>query len=193
LARSGQVIENPHRKERVRFVKVAGDTAGEILEMWVEAEPGGQPPPLHSHPRQEERFEVLSGSLAYRIGDKHGVASAGDRAVVPAGMPHTWWNDGSETLTMRGELVPALRFETFLETIYGLQRSGRVNDRGVPSPLQAAVIFSEYSGEWVPNFLPTPARRLLLPFLAVIGRAVGLRHWYPEFSPDGPVPEQRAA
>lgn len=177
----------------MRFVKVAGDTGGDLLEMWVEAEPGGRPPPLHSHPRQEERFEVLSGSLAYRIGDVEGVASAGERAVVPAGVPHTWWNRGSETLTMRGELVPALRFETFLETIYGLQRSGRVNNRGVPSPLQAAVIFREFSREWVPNFLPAPVRLVVMPVLAVIGRAIGLRYWYPEFSPAGPVLEPRAS
>ena len=193
MARSGQVIENPRRKERVRFVRVAADTDGEVLEMWVEAEPGGGPPPLHSHPRQEERFEVVSGTLTYRIGDRDGVASPGEGAVVPAGVSHTWWNGGSAILTMRGELVPALRFETFLETIYGLQRSGRVNDGGFPSPLQAAVIFREFSGEWVPHFLPAPVRLLVMPVLAAIGHAIGLRYWYPEFSPDGPVPKRRGS
>ena len=163
-----------------------------MLEMWVEAEPGEARPPLHSHPCQEERFEVLSGRLAYRIGDVEGVASAGDRAVVPAGVAHTWWNGGSETLTMRGELAPALRFETFIETIYGLQRSGRVNEGGIPSPLQAAVLFREFSREWVPHFLPAPVRVLVIPLLAAIGRAAGFRYWYPEFSPEGPVSERRA-
>lgn len=187
------MVENPRRKERVRFLQVAGDTGGGMLEMWVEAEPGDARPPLHSHPRQEERFEVLSGRLAYRIGKVEGIALAGHWAVVPAGVAHTWWNDGEETLTMRGELVPALRFETFIETIYGLQRSGRVNARGVPRPLQAAVIFREFAGEWVPLFLPAPVRKLVIPVLAAIGRAAGYRYWYPEFSPEGPVPERRAS
>lgn len=187
MARAGAVVENPRRKESVRFTATAAGTAGARLEMYVEAEPGGPPPPLHSHPRQEERFEVVAGALAYRIGDQEGTARAGDQATVPAGVPHTWWNAGSDTLTMRGELIPALRFETFLETIYGLQRSGRVNGDGIPNPLQAAVIFREFRREWVPEFMPWPVRALVLPLLAVIGRLRGFRPWYPEFSPEGPA------
>ena len=90
-------------------------------------------------------------------------------------------------------MFPALRFETFIETIYGLQRSGRVNRRGIPGPLQAAVIFREFAREWVPLFLPAPVRWLVIPVLAAIGRAAGYRYWYPEFSSEGPVPERRAS
>lgn len=186
MARAGSTIANPRRKELVRFVKVAADTHGELLEMLVEAEPGGPPPPLHCHPRQEERFEVLAGRLAYRVGDREGVAKAGDCATVAPGVPHTWWNGGDDKLVMRGELRPALRFETFIETIYGLQRSGQTNRDGIPHPMQGAVLMTEFAGEWIPEFMPWPVRRLL-PALAALGRARGLRWWYPEFSPEGPA------
>ena len=155
--------------------------------MRVEAEPGGPPPPLHSHPLQEETFEVISGRLAWRIGGREGVAGPGETAVVPAGAAHTWWNGGDETLVARGELRPALRFETFLETIYGLHAADRVDAHGRPDPVQMAVICREFRAEWIPEFLPAPVRSILFPILAVIGRRRGLRWWYPEFSPEGPV------
>ena len=188
MARAGQVCVNPRRGESVRFVKVAADTNGRLLEMWVEAEPGGGPPPLHSHPRQEERFEIVSGRMGYEINGVAGVACAGERKIVPAGAVHRFWTEGSETLKLRAELVPALRFETFIETIYGLTSAGRVNSKGVPNPLQAAVIFGEFRTEWVPHFLPAPVVKLIFPLLAVLGRLRGYRPWYPEFSPGGPVP-----
>jgi quercetin dioxygenase-like cupin family protein/uncharacterized membrane protein len=187
VARAGAYVENPRRKEVVRFIRTAAETGGDVLEMLVEAEPGGPPPPLHSHPLQEERFEVISGHLAWRIGDSEGVATTGESAIVRPGVPHTWWNGGKEPLVMRGELRPALRFETFLETIYGLQRAGRTDSRGRPDPLQLAVIVREFRAEWVPEFLPEAVRQLALPVLGIAGRLLRRRWWYPEFSPEGPV------
>jgi hypothetical protein len=64
---------------------------------------------------------------------------------------------------MRGQLLPAIRFETFLETIYGLQRSGQANNRGVPSPIQAAVIFYEFSREWCRTSSPLQSGCLSCP------------------------------
>ena len=187
MASSGQVIENPRRKERVTILQSAGDTDGELLELLVEEAPTPTHPPLHSHPRQEERMEVVSGVLDYRLGDRVLKAGAGEVAVVQAGVAHTWWNSGSERLVTRVELRPALGFETFMETIYGLTRAGRVNRNGVPNLLQAAVVFRAFREEWVPEFLPRLARTLLVPILAMVGKAVGYRSWYPEFSPSGPV------
>ena len=108
--------------------------------------------------------------------------------MVRAGIAHTWWNSGPDRLVTRVELRPALGFETFMETIYGLTRAGRVNRNGVPNFLQAAVVFRAFREEWVPVFLPRLVRTLLMPVLATVGRAVGYRSWYPEFSPSGPAP-----
>lgn len=155
--------------------------------MLVEALPaGGIAPPLHSHPRQEEIFEVVSGRLAYRIGDRQGVAGAGERATVPAGVAHTWWNGGEEPLRMRGWIRPAMRFETFIETVYGIHGPGFVDRRGNASPVRLAVVMREFRDEWTPEFLPRPVRLLVIPVLAMLGRLRGYRWWYPQFSADGP-------
>lgn len=187
MATAGSVIENRRRLERVTFLRTASESAGALLEVRIEAMPTPNRPPLHVHSRQTETFRVEAGRLSYLIDARAGTAAAGDTIVVPAGSSHTWWNDGPEELVVRSVLEPAERFETFLETIYGLVSSGRVTAAGIPRPLQAAVVFHEFRDEWVPVFLPWPVRTLVFPVLARIGRLVGNRPWYPEFSPDGPV------
>jgi len=39
----------------------------------------------------------------------------------------------------------------------------------------------------VPTLLPRPGRALLIFVMAALGRSLGYRPWYPEFSPSGPV------
>lgn len=191
MATAGSVVENPRRLERVTFLKTASESNGEVLEMRAEAKPTPNRPPVHAHRRQQETFLIESGSMSYSIDSREGTAVAGDTIVVPAGSAHTWWNEGPDDLVALGKLEPAERFETFIETIYGLTSSGRVNSKGVPNPLQAAVFFQEFRNEWVPVFLPWPVRKLVFPVLALIGRLAGYRPWYPEFSPQGPVRKAR--
>lgn len=131
-------------------------------------------------------MEVVSGVMDYRLGDRVFRAGPGEVAVVRAGAAHTWWNPGPGRLVVRVELQPALGFETFIETIYGLAREGRVNRNGVPKVLRAAVVFHAFRREWVLEFLPRPVSALL-PVLARVGRAAGYRPWYPEFSSSEPV------
>jgi len=187
MATAGSVVENPRRLERVTFLTTAAESDGKVLELRAEARPTPNRPPMHVHARQQETFVVESGRLSYSIDAREGTAEAGDTLVVPAGAPHTWWNDGPGVVVVRGRLEPAGRFETFVETIYGLTASGRVNSKGIPNPLQAAVVFQEFRDDWVPVFLPWPVRKVVFPVLALIGRLAGYRPWYPEFSPQGPV------
>lgn len=188
MARPGSTLEYPRRKEVIHFIQTAASTGGEVVEVEVHALPAdGAAPPLHSHPRQEEEFEVVAGKLAYRIGEEEKLALAGERARVAAGVPHTWWNGGDEPLVMKAWVRPALRFETFVETVYGLHRPGYATASGEASLVRMAVLMREFREEWTPVFLPWVVRLLVLPVLALLGRLRGYRWWYPEFSPDGPV------
>ena len=186
MARTGQIVENPRRHEWVRFERTSADTGGAYLEMHVEAEPGALSGPIHTHPNAEEEMEVLAGTARFHLNGSTRDARAGEHLTVPRGTPHTFSNPFDQPLVLKGRLTPALRFETMLETIYGLTRTGRVNRKGIPNPLQAAVIFTEFKREWSPAFLPWPVRTLLMPLLAIPGRLF-YRPWYPEFSPDGPA------
>jgi quercetin dioxygenase-like cupin family protein len=182
VAHEGDVIENPRRGERVTMLGTAGD-GDASLRMRIEQDPTTATPPLHLHPRSTERLAVEAGTLSYRFGkDAPRKAQAGEVVVVDPGVAHTWWNDGPDRLVMTAELDPAGRFETFLETIYGLTRDGRVGANGRPSLLQAAVVFREFRRDFELATVPRPVQRLVFPLLALIGRARGLRAAYPEYS-----------
>jgi quercetin dioxygenase-like cupin family protein len=183
MARQGDVIENPRRKEQVRFVETAIETNGARMVAEVTAQPTEVGPPVHMHPAQTETFEVERGTLTYVLGRAQPrTAGPGEVVVVPPGVSHTWWNSGPSTLHMVGRLEPAGRFQTFIETIYGLIRDGKVNARGIPVPLQMAVIAWEFRKDVVFTAIPAPARLVVLPVVAAIGRLRGYRPWYPEYT-----------
>lgn len=184
MAHGHDVIENPARRERVTMLQTTGD-GFDVLRMRIEQEPTTAKPPLHVHPHAVERLTVEHGTLSYRLGGA-GVrtAAAGEQVVVPAATAHTWWNDGPESLLMVAELEPGGRFETFLETIYGLTRDGKTRN-GRPHPLQAAVIFQEFHEDFMLAGPPRLLLRLLLPLLARLGRARGYRAVYPAYTSVG--------
>ena len=77
-----------------------GDKYGfEALSLIVtETHPGGGPG-LHTHD-VEEAHVLLSGSAKYLIGDREFTVQAPYVAKVPAGMPHTFINAGSELMNI---------------------------------------------------------------------------------------------
>jgi mannose-6-phosphate isomerase-like protein (cupin superfamily) len=185
VAYAGKVIESP--TTRLLFKRTAADTDGALLrfEQFVR---GGTPEvPEHVHPRQEERFVVLSGRMGVRAAGRERVLGAGEEVVVPPGTPHTFWNAGEEELHHVVELRPALEHEVFFETVFGLQRDGRFpveGDGRPPNPLQGALLVLGYG-----NYLakpPIPAQRALFGPLALLGRLFGYRKSYPEYSDDRP-------
>ena len=64
MARAGDVIENPIRGERVVFRRVAADTGGELVQFDFFMKPDVPPVVEHVHARQEERIEVVSGTVS---------------------------------------------------------------------------------------------------------------------------------
>src|SRR5437764_6688882 len=80
---------NPQTGERVTVVS----ETPELLEMDVVWPRPGHRAAEHVHPEMEERYEVLSGTAAFRIGgaaDRE--AGPGEVVVVPPGTRHLAWN-----------------------------------------------------------------------------------------------------
>jgi quercetin dioxygenase-like cupin family protein len=184
VASSGDVLNHPVTGERVIWRQVATDTGGQLLQGDLYAKPGGFVAAAHIHPRQEERFEVVSGTLRLRVGKEERVLTAGDVAVIPAGLPHVWWNAGEDDVHVLGEFRPALRTEVFFETFFGLAADGKTNRKGLPNPLGLAVMMREYENELQLARPSAGWQRALFGPLAVIGRAVGYRGWYPAYTTD---------
>ena len=186
MGRKGDALENPRRRERVILLETAADTGGERLTMQVTQAPTPARMPAHYHPRQRETFTIRAGSLTYVLGRAEPrIAQPGEVVTVEPGVTHSWWNDGPDTVELVGVLEPAGRWVEFMETIYGLTNEGKVNSRGIPNLLQVAVLAHEFRQEWVPAAVPRPIRRLVIPVLAAVGRALGYRPTYARYSEHG--------
>ena len=74
---------------------------------------------------------------------------------------------------------PAMKTEEFFESIWGLARDGKTNEKGVPNLLQVAVIASEYADEIRLASPPWPVQRVLFAALAPVGRLLGYRARHP--------------
>lgn len=173
MAKAGDVLDEG--EEQIEFLATSADTNGELVRCRVTMAPTRPAPPEHSHPNQEERFQVERGRFGYVLGERRLEAGPGEVVVVPPGTNHTWWNAGSDELRVMGEVRPALRFEDFVKTIHVLIRDGRLAAGGRrPNPLLMAVVARAYRREWRLTNLSGPARAMM-PALAVIGRITGYR------------------
>jgi quercetin dioxygenase-like cupin family protein len=196
VAKAGDVIENPDTRERITFLKTTQETNGELLR-FEDVLPPGFTIFEHFHPHQEERHEVLSGTLRGRVGGQERDYAAGERVVGPAGVPHAWRNSSSEDeeLHIVSELRPPLRFETLFETSFGLSRDGKTTKKqGIPkNPLQLAVLVDEMRGMFYFSRVPVAVQEAFLALFAVVasvGRLLGYKARYPEYSGPEELPQR---
>ncbi len=180
MARTGDNIEHPVTGERIEFLTTAKDTGGESLRMELLVEPRGFAAAEHVHPRQDERFEILSGKIRYRVDGVEREAGAGEELVVPKGVPHVWENGGEEDLRMILEFRPPLRSEEFFESYFGLGQDGKTNPKtGLPNPVRMAVLLHEYRNEIHLTRPPLLVQRIAFGALALVGRLLGYEARYP--------------
>ena len=118
MATAGQTVVNAATGERVTFVRTAADTGGELLELELAWPRPGRRAPAHVHPEMEERYEVLEGTGAFRVGEEERTAAPGEIVTVPPGTTHLAWNPTGEPARLRVEFRPALRWEEFVVRLF---------------------------------------------------------------------------
>jgi quercetin dioxygenase-like cupin family protein len=175
MAKPGDMIENKLAGDRIVFLQTARETKGDLLELECFVTPGGEGPPEHIHPHQEERFIVLSGALTIRIAGTERTLGAGEECAVPPGTIHAWSNRGDSETHMRIELRPAGRMENFLEAIYGLVQDGKLPPKSLSSLLQVGVVLSEFHDADIVKVVPLPVQKIL----GFFGRLMGYKCDYP--------------
>lgn len=79
--------------------------------------------PVHTHEREDEYSFVLSGRLSAQIGDDVVEAGPGELVVKPRGIPHAFWNAGTEPLRFL-ELISPGGFEEYFFEIAGPLNAG---------------------------------------------------------------------
>ena len=107
--------ENPHTGERIEFV----EETPELLVMEATWPRPGRRTGAHAHPGMEERWTVLEGRAAFRIGDEPVTeAGPGETVIAPPGTPHEAWNPQETPARVRIEMRPALRWRAFVERLF---------------------------------------------------------------------------
>jgi mannose-6-phosphate isomerase-like protein (cupin superfamily) len=119
---NGLLVINPGEGEKTDLgglgvdFKVWGDaTRGSLSIVEHPMEPGRLVPP-HVHENEDELSYVLEGTFGVRVGDRVATAEQGTYVFKPRGVPHTFWNAGSEPGRLLEIIWPA-GFERFFESL----------------------------------------------------------------------------
>ena len=156
-------LMRPATGERVRLLKTGTETDGAYVEGVSAFPPTLAETPLHEHPHQEERLQVVSGTLYVRIAGKQHLLGPGGSLVIPPGAAHEIANAGAETAEVVWQFVPALRTDAFLRTALDAPQPARVGRlQRVLKRLRVAAEFSdEYRRATLPWIVQAPVLALL--------------------------------
>jgi quercetin dioxygenase-like cupin family protein len=139
----------------------------ETLEVEGVWGPKGSPPPRHFHPAQDERFEVLAGTLRARVDGTDHELVAGDVLEIPRGAVHQIWNQGDEPARALWRTSPAGRTAEWFAAIDGAMRASRARGAARPGPLELGGHLAEYRDV----FRLAGPQLLVAPFVALLALA----------------------
>ena len=186
MIRKGDAIENTVTGERLVFLETSADTGGEYVLVECTVQPDGFVAAAHVHPHQTERFEIESGTVAFKLDGETIVAGPGESVVVPPGSSHKFWNAGETEAVFVTEVRPALGFERLIETMFSLASDGKTNRKGMPNALRLAVIANAHFDDVRLPFPPAWLQRMGLAMGAPMGRLLGFKPAY-DGTPDEPA------
>lgn len=177
-----RTFTNPAIGHRITFLQTGTQTNGELLQIEYAVErPEDKPAiPLHKHLKCEERFEVVQGKLGVILNGEQQTLEGGDSVTLQPGTLHTFWNAGEGEMRFITEVRPPGDLQTYWETVFGLAQDGKVNANGLPNLLQLAVV-APLADSYDPR-LPVPVTKLLVAVLGGIGRLLGYKDRYPQYS-----------
>jgi quercetin dioxygenase-like cupin family protein len=150
MAPAGDEIVNPVTGERIVFRRTTAETAGELLELddfWSRPD---HRVAEHVHPEMEERWQVIAGTVCFRIDGAEQTAGPGDVVIAAAGVPHMGWNVGDGPTHLRIQMRPALRWEDFVRRLFAAARDGRTDEQGTPEPALLVELLGDFRREIAP-------------------------------------------
>lgn len=169
------VIVNAISGERIVIRQSGAETNGELLAFDLFLPPGGHVPSGHTHPVQEERFTVISGTMRFKLRGATILAHPGEVVAVPPGTPHWFGNAGSAEAHALVEVRPALRMEEVFEYSAAMRHTGEVFGTRLPSLTDLAQFLIAFHREVAVPHVPSIITRAVLAPLAWFGRKRPLR------------------
>jgi quercetin dioxygenase-like cupin family protein len=132
--------------------------------------------PAHIHLLQDETYEVLSGRLAYALGESRRIAKPGETVTLPRGVAHQHYADGPEDAVVIMTMTPGLDFDYLLENFFGRGSEGK-QLKGHAHNIQGLVwrrkLKSHFTLPGIPVWVQDTTAWIITPFAYLFGyRAV---------------------
>ena len=156
--------------EKIIFHEVLKEPDGDkvLLENFVQP---GHGPVMHTHFKQDELLEVVSGKLGYQIaGQEPQYAGPGESALFKRGTPHRFWNAGEEELHCTGWVKPANSIVFFLSALYAAQNKSGKSDT---ETFDGAWLMTRYASEYDLPGIPVIVKKGIMPIISIIGNLLG--------------------
>jgi quercetin dioxygenase-like cupin family protein len=171
MAHLDQQIKNSRTGQRMTFVGLERDS----LRIDSVNPPTDEREPLHVHPKQESGAKLVSGSLVFEVDGVQRKLAPGDSISIAPNAPHRFWNDGHEDAHSIGFFRPALATAEFFETLFALANAGKLDAKGMPHPLQLAVMVPRFGDEIRTVRPPWLVLRAVAMVLKPLARALGYK------------------
>jgi quercetin dioxygenase-like cupin family protein len=158
--------------ETLIFFGEADSGAAEVT-FEVHLAPGASGPTPHFHPKQTERFSVVSGCIVATIDGEERRAQAGEDVMIHAGQVHTFANGSStEPLVFRCTAKPALNLQWFLTEMAesAIRGGGRWDDASL---LDAGYTLHQIRGEYRFAGMPALVQTAIVSVLAATALLLG--------------------
>jgi quercetin dioxygenase-like cupin family protein len=163
-------LENRHTGEILRMSRVR-DVQGQIvLTIDGSLPPRASGPPLHVHFHEREEGIVKAGTLGAQVGTEKIIVPAGETVVLPAGLPHRWWNAGDDLLEFSGQVVPAVDLDRYLQAVFAVLNA---RSNGRPSIFFLAHVLWRHRETQLLSAPPLAIQRIIFPIILFIGRILG--------------------
>ena len=120
-----KLSDRPAIQDRVIVLKSAEETAGELFRCEYVARVVSPRPRDHIHTHQEERLEVVEGTVRCRVAGQEFVLERGRVMVIPAGTPHAVWNEDRAGSRSISEYRPAMNAQAMFRGYIVNERSRR--------------------------------------------------------------------
>jgi quercetin dioxygenase-like cupin family protein len=128
MSSASEHLHDARTGQHLTFVEAGPDSDRSLLRVHVRLDPGGRVP-RHIHVRQDERVEVLAGSVAVTCGGKTRTLHTGDAMDVPRRKIHVVRNAGGNEARFLLEVRPARRMEQAMRTLFAI--TGRIGSLAI--------------------------------------------------------------
>jgi mannose-6-phosphate isomerase-like protein (cupin superfamily) len=163
-------LENRHTGEILRIRRVRDEAGQIILAIEGSLPPRMSGPPIHVHFHQREEGCVKVGTLGARVGNERILVPAGESAVFPAGVVHSWWNAGESQLELSGQAIPAIDLDQYLQALFAVLNA---SSSGRPSIFYLVHVLWRHRHTQALMTVPVAIQRILFPLVLLVGRILG--------------------